>query len=92
MSILKEVQPGRDEHDKFIWCGCPSNVFSMQSCYKYFLQENQNSALETKLKEALEVMWEVKAPPKVKIFTWRVFLDRLSTRVQLIKKSIIPNS
>ena len=66
--------------------------FSVQSCYKYFLQENQNSALETKLKEALEVMWEVKAPSKVKIFTWRLLLDRLPIRVQVIKKSIIPSS
>lgn len=38
------------------------------------------------------LIWEVKVPSKIKIFTWRLLLDRLPTRVQLKKRIIIPNT
>lgn len=56
MTILKDIQPGRDEQYKFIWTGCPLKNVYVHSCYINFMQKHQNPTLETKLKEALEVM------------------------------------
>lgn len=40
----------------------------------------------------LDLIWEANVPSKIKVFAWIIMLDRLPTRVQLIKRAIIPNS
>ncbi|XP_058759067.1 uncharacterized protein LOC131632311 [Vicia villosa] len=34
------------------------------------------------------VMWNLKLPPKIKVFTWRLFIDRLPTRDNLLKRGV----
>ncbi|XP_058734139.1 uncharacterized protein LOC131605852 [Vicia villosa] len=33
-------------------------------------------------------MWDLKLPPKIKVFAWRFFIDRLPTRDQLLKRGV----
>lgn len=42
--------------------------------------------------EPLELMWEAKVPSKIKVFTWRLLINRLSTRDQLIIRDIIQDN
>lgn len=37
----------------------------------------------------MKVLWVAKIPPKVKVFVWKLFQDRLPTRWQLALRGII---
>ncbi|KAI5384585.1 hypothetical protein KIW84_071548 [Lathyrus oleraceus] len=46
---------------------------------------------ESALKTTLELIWNTKIPMKVKIFGWRLLLDRLPTRSNLVVRGAISN-
>lgn len=75
-----------------MWTGCADKVFSVHSCYKLLMYRMEIIELDSKMKDSLELIWESKVLSKIKVFSWRFILDRLATRVQLIKRLIILNN
>lgn len=82
----------RGRQDEFVWTGCPNKVFIVQSCYRKLMQRLEPIILGDRLKREIQAMWEVLTSTKIKVFTWRLLLGRLPTRIQLIKRTIISNT
>ena len=79
--------------DKMVWVGNKRGVFSVKSAYyvtiplvdKIERGESSNGDYKTPL---WKKMWQLKIPPKVKIFSWRACINGLPTCVNLRNRGI----
>lgn len=60
----------------------------MKSAYTSLLDLQDNVALDISISKTIGVIWKTNVPLKIKIFTWRLFLDRLPTREMLYGREI----
>lgn len=88
-NILCEVQLEKGAEDKCIWVPDAVKKIYVQSFYKIILQVEDHAQLSESTTEALDMLWDSKVPSKVKIFNWRLLLDKLPTRNQLIRMNVI---
>nr|KYP72974.1 hypothetical protein KK1_005580 [Cajanus cajan] len=61
-----------------------TGVFTVRSAYNALLTQ----ALGTQQIRFTCVVWKIKIPPKVKIFIWRLFVNALPTKEQLLNKNV----
>lgn len=85
-NLLDEVKPKHDVRDEFVWSISPEKYFTVKSCYEKFLQEKSSTGTDVMMQHVLKMIWKTKIPSKVKLFCWRLFLDRLPIRTQLFKR------
>ncbi|XP_058741005.1 uncharacterized protein LOC131613343 [Vicia villosa] len=90
-NILSEIQPIPGAMDKCVWIPNSEKQFSVLSFYNVIIQVEDTGQLHESTKEALELLWETKVPSKIKIFNWRLLLDKLPTSYHLIRRNIIPD-
>ncbi|CAI8613229.1 unnamed protein product [Vicia faba] len=89
--ILAGISLDDNQQDVVVWPYSKDKMFSVKSCYLKLVQGQKAELANISLKHALTVMWETNVPSKVKIFGWRLFHDRLPTRMQLVKRGILQN-
>lgn len=91
VELLSEACPNIEISDTIMWPYGPYNSYSIKSCYDKLLQASGMVEMESAPKTVLALMWHTKIPMKVKIFGWRMFLDRLTTHTNLVVRGVITN-
>ncbi|XP_058783282.1 uncharacterized protein LOC131657957 [Vicia villosa] len=89
VQVLLGIQPRQNIIDLVVWPFENSRVFTVKSCYRLLMQVQGEADLEDSQKCALKIIWGSRCPSKIKIFGWRLILDRLPTRKQLMRRRII---
>ncbi|XP_058767513.1 uncharacterized protein LOC131641227 [Vicia villosa] len=73
--------------DKLLWKHESNGKLSVRSAYRYCI----NDAIDTshlRIKESWNLLWNIKAPPRVKNFMWRLCRDCVPTRRRLLDKGV----
>ncbi|KAF4394909.1 hypothetical protein G4B88_002786 [Cannabis sativa] len=79
------------ESDGWFWRKESSELFTVRSAYA-ILQQQKTSMEQPNFSGAWTKLWQLKLPPKVKDFLWRVCTNSLPTRFQLTTKHVPINS
>ncbi|CAJ2645291.1 unnamed protein product [Trifolium pratense] len=84
---LKELLRGfslkPDCCDKWRWMSESDGLFTVKSCYKMLLQDDNCDAISAESLVAIRKLWKNDLPSKVGVFGWRLLLEKLPTRVAL---------
>jgi hypothetical protein len=88
-NVLHGVSPLADSKDKWIWIADPVNGFSVKSCYKELSRSSVSVDPNSSLQVALQWLWKASIPSKVQVFVWRIFLSRLPTCDELLKRGAL---
>ncbi|CAL5206955.1 unnamed protein product [Lathyrus oleraceus] len=75
--------------DVVTWTKKVLKVYSVSSCYATCLQLSSNLLHVFPSSTVLCRLWSFSIPMKIKIFGWRVFLDRIASKDQLLRRGII---
>ncbi|GAU24262.1 hypothetical protein TSUD_48500 [Trifolium subterraneum] len=73
-----------DATDRWVWNLHPSQSYSVRSGYSY-LTASDGSSME----DFASFLWVKSVPLKVNIFIWRLFLNRLPTNDNLLRRGVI---
>ncbi|KAK9941797.1 hypothetical protein M0R45_007491 [Rubus argutus] len=71
--------------DRLIWNHSTNGQFSVKSAYLSTLEVNIG------LSQSWKLIWSLKIPPKLKMFTWLLFQGRLLTNVNRVKRNLTQN-
>ncbi|KAL5123924.1 Protein kinase and PP2C-like domain-containing protein [Glycine soja] len=74
----------RNRMDEWIWKADPSGSYSTKSAYAEMWGE---AAADNQVQD-FEELWKLKIPPKVAVFAWRLFRDRLPTKSNLTRRNV----
>ena len=88
LSILSTGSMCKEALDHLLWRGDPKGMFSVKSAYSILAIHQQLDIREG----VFCSLWQAKAMPKVLATAWRVLLDRIPTRVNLIRRGVLVNS
>ncbi|XP_058765604.1 uncharacterized protein LOC131639115 [Vicia villosa] len=88
VDMLREFLPCDSSRDSFSWSFNGDNDFSVSSL-AHAVDNDKSLAWDPKVIDSLKVMWDLKLPPKIKVFAWKVFVDRLPTRDQLLNRGVV---
>ena len=82
-----------DCEDKLIWPNNPDGVFSVRLGYKLLMEEEMKdtstSSYLSPTKRVWKGNWSLQIPNKVKTLIWRVELDSLPSKANLMKRKIL---
>ncbi|XP_058733456.1 uncharacterized protein LOC131605076 [Vicia villosa] len=73
--------------DSFLWSFNGDKDFTVASI-SHAVDNAKPLAWDSIVINSLKVVWDLKLPPKIKVFAWRFFIDRLPTRDQLLKRGV----
>lgn len=73
--------------DSRIWTAEPGGAYSVRSAYKS-LQKNEGLNKDP----IFRLLWIPAAPSNICAFTWKVLLNRIPTRMNLLRRHIMPSS
>ncbi|XP_058733030.1 uncharacterized protein LOC131604618 [Vicia villosa] len=89
IEVLSTAKPHGADKDKVKWGSSQDGVFSVKSCYSLFRDRGLEDVITSDTQMALEMIWETNISSKLKVFGWRVILNRLPSKDQLVKRGII---
>ncbi|XP_058786284.1 uncharacterized protein LOC131660936 [Vicia villosa] len=89
VDMLHQFQPEQQTEDEFKWAGDAEEEFTVKLCAHTIKKRDTENMVGIPVRKTLLAMWDIKAPSKVKIFAWRLILDRLPTKDQLKKRGIL---
>lgn len=90
LELMFNISLSRDAEDSYFWMLLGEGFYSVYSCYTLFLvEEGAMSVFQEDVVKALNNMWKIEAPTKLIFFGWRVLLNRIATKDQLYKHSIL---
>ena len=81
LAVLQDFVPSTEEDQRFLLKG---HDFSTKQAYITIMARPETDLIAP-------LIWNTKAPRKIKIFAWLLFKDRLNTAVNLTQKNIIPS-
>lgn len=87
--FIEFVEPNQSMQDQFEWLAIQTKKISVSSCYKFLQKEIQVLDIEVDLKVTLNHLWCTKIPFKFLTFMWRLMLDRLRTKNNLLIRRVI---
>lgn len=76
-------------HDKWVWGTINTKIFSVSSCYTFIKPLLPNMHMSGEILFNLHVIWKSVMPPKAAFFCRRLFLGRLSTKDNLVKRLVL---
>ncbi|XP_058765916.1 uncharacterized protein LOC131639438 [Vicia villosa] len=88
-SILPVVASLPDKEDKVCWQGTIDSEFSVASCYNFYASIRTPFGPHNKYEDLVAIIWKMEVPSKIRIFGWRLFVNRLPTK-DLLKIRGIP--
>nr|POE63825.1 putative ribonuclease h protein [Quercus suber] len=88
-AILSTHIPSRPKPDKFLWIPDSKGLFSVKSTYKELLPNPPPPASSN---VNWSKLWKIRGPKRIKMFLWRVAVNALPTRENLIGHMDIPDS
>jgi len=82
-----------DKEDKWSWTLSPDGWYSVKSAYSSLLRGlPATGASEGDTLQAVSRIWKAWVPSKVVVFSWQLLLDRIPTRLNLIRRGVpLPN-
>ncbi|XP_058768559.1 uncharacterized protein LOC131642300 [Vicia villosa] len=84
---IRGFTPSENGCDTFSWSLDEDKDFTVASI-THAIDSAKSFAWDYHLINSLKVMWDLKLLPKIKVFAWRFFIDRLPTREQLLKRGV----
>ncbi|GAU35782.1 hypothetical protein TSUD_56590 [Trifolium subterraneum] len=84
VGVLANFVLQSDVSDRWVWKLHPSQSYSVRSAYSY-LTMSDGSPVE----DVASFLWVKSVPLKVNIFVWRLFLNRLPTKDNLLRRGVI---
>jgi len=70
--------------NRWVWKFHPSQCYTVKSAYSYL------TAIDTNLNDGFNsFLWLKAVPLKVNIFIWRLFLNRLFTKDNMLRRGVI---
>lgn len=89
---MHAVQPNKELEDGFVWWQ-NSDGFSIRASFNKFEEiSHEGWQLKERLKREIKVIYKSNIPSKIQVFSWRLLLNRISTRVELEDKGILSGS
>ncbi|CAK8533481.1 unnamed protein product [Lathyrus sativus] len=89
--LLAEVNLVQGMEDCVGWPREALNMFCTKSCYRLLSNESCDSGLDSNSRMALDLLWKTRISLKIKVFGWRMILNRLASRVNLAPRGLITN-
>nr|KYP34281.1 Putative ribonuclease H protein At1g65750 family [Cajanus cajan] len=85
MNIVEEGVLTEGVQDSRLWTLDSSGCFSVRSGYRALMDRGSSSQLPN----VAAIAWDIKVPPKVKCFIWRLFMGALPTKENLLRRNVI---
>ncbi|XP_058725811.1 uncharacterized protein LOC131597115 [Vicia villosa] len=79
--------PNDMEADSFRWRINPEKEFSVSSILD-IVNDSKSFVWPNQLSSLLKVMWELKIPPKMHIFAWRFFIEKIPSKDELLNRGV----
>ncbi|XP_058726151.1 uncharacterized protein LOC131597472 [Vicia villosa] len=91
--ILFEVNLSSDFQDVIKWWPEKDGIFSVKSCYdRYHDPLAQSMVMQVDILQMLKSIWKAATLSKIQVFGWRVIMNRLPTKDQLLHRGVIQAS
>ncbi|XP_058742108.1 uncharacterized protein LOC131614555 [Vicia villosa] len=87
-ALLESFRGLHDEKDVVSWHLDLDNGYSVSSCYHQYTLLRTPFGPHNRNDEALENVWKMEVPFKIKAFVWRLFVNRLPTKDFLVYRGI----
>ncbi|XP_058755548.1 uncharacterized protein LOC131628736 [Vicia villosa] len=87
-ALLENFEGLHDDNDSVSWLFDSEKTFTVSSCYHRFVALRTPFGPFNRNEEALEMMWKMEVPFKIKAFAWRFFVNRLPTKDLLVYRGI----
>lgn len=84
MLVVKVFSPQEGILDSWIWAANIGGIYSISSPYVILQGDNQDNS-----GYIFKYLWEILAPYNAMAFGWKVFHDRIKTRVNLRRRHVI---
>lgn len=91
-TILVDVHLVAESHDRWKWSLHNSKLFTVSSCYSFAMSLVNQTQMNSDILDILSIVWKVPVPSKVALFCWRLLLDRLPTKDNLIRRNVVINN
>uniref|UniRef100_A0A803NML1 Reverse transcriptase domain-containing protein n=1 Tax=Cannabis sativa TaxID=3483 RepID=A0A803NML1_CANSA len=77
--------------DRLVWHHSPNGIYSVKTGFHLAttLEDQNSSSTSNKQSEWWKFFWNLKLPPKIRIFAWKVFQNILPTAVALFKRKVL---
>ncbi|XP_058777732.1 uncharacterized protein LOC131651991 [Vicia villosa] len=85
LESFRGLQEGKDCVE---WSLDAEKGFTVSSCYSRYAQVCIPFGPYNRCDDALELIWKMKVPFRIKSFGWRLFVNRLPTKDQLVYRGI----
>ncbi|XP_058783702.1 uncharacterized protein LOC131658424 [Vicia villosa] len=79
-NLLETFVGSNSEKDSVCWNIETDKIFSVASCYRRYASRRIPFGPINRNDEALEKIWKMEIPFKIKAFAWRLFVNRLPTK------------
>ncbi|XP_058733646.1 uncharacterized protein LOC131605289 [Vicia villosa] len=89
LELLGGLGPVDGVEDVIKWWPNSDGTFSVKSCTPLFRERLLDVGVEPNNLSAINLFWRSGVPSKIKIFGWRLMLNRLPSKDQLSKRNII---
>ena len=88
--LLRYIAKGalnKESKDYVVWGGDSLGAFSVKSTYASMYTQVSGAS-----NDIFKILWQANAMPKAQITAWRILLDRVPTRINLIRRGVSVNS
>jgi len=80
---ISKVRLCREGQDRKMWVGDDQKVYSVKSGYMVLNKEDQ-----IQISKVFKLLWDIKIAQSALVHAWRLLLDKLPTRVNLVKRDM----
>lgn len=89
MADIGEVQIQPSSRDLLLWGSNSDGSYSTKSAYNFLKNEDSQTIKDSAFKN----IWNLKLPPRACAFSWRIFKNRIPTKVNLRRRHVeLPSS
>jgi hypothetical protein len=101
VAAIKRIPLGRFDEDFWAWTGERHGLYSVRSAYRILAAEaqheedysqNRSECSHANNSWIWKELWQIKVPPKVRVFWWRVYNESIPSRANLHRRHIEPLS
>ena len=85
MQVLDSISLRRDTQDGWIWNNNSAIPYSVKEVYAMLIQQQEQQEADI-----YSTLWSSLIPSKVNAFGWRLMLNRVQTKDNLVKRGIFP--
>lgn len=90
--ILEEIHIWHNVQDSIKWWPEQDGSFSVKSCYdRCRISFQLNNVLQEDELQMLKSIWKARTPSKIQVFGWRIIMNKLPSKDQLVKRGVIQN-